>query len=140
MCDSGREHIHTHRAPIFLLNQFEKKAVGAADFQQASAGPHVASDDAQMVAERFFLRGLVRNVIDVFAPLEVVLLVELNQLLRREALVYRHQTALATDHESFPAREPIRAIATGAGGQVRILFHGDFVLGHPPITRRAVFV
>src|SRR2546425_949779 len=47
--DSGRGDIHTNRTPVFLLNQLQKKAVSAADFQQAPAGPDVAPDHAQMV-------------------------------------------------------------------------------------------
>ena len=90
MGNAGRRNIHTDRTRVFLSNQLEKKSVGAADFQQAAAGPHVAPDDAQMVAERFLLRRFVRHVIDVFAALEVVLLVKLFQLLRRKALVHRH--------------------------------------------------
>src|SRR3989442_7571248 len=75
MRDTGRGNIHTNRTRVFLFYQLQKKAVGAADFQQAPAAPCVASHHAQMVAERFLLRGFVRNVIDVFAALEVVLLV-----------------------------------------------------------------
>src|SRR5205809_3814971 len=75
MRDAGRGNIHTHWTRVIILNQLQKKAVGAADFQQAAAGPCVALNHAQMVAERFLLRGLVRNVIDVFAALEIILLV-----------------------------------------------------------------
>src|SRR6266487_1027063 len=79
MRDAGRGNIHTHRTRVILLNQLQKKAVGAADFQQAAARPCVAPNHAQMVAERFLLRGFVRNVIDVFAALEIILLVILFQ-------------------------------------------------------------
>src|SRR5437588_12785786 len=54
--DAGRGNIHTHRTRVILLNQLQKKAVGAADFQQAAAGPCVAPNHAQMVAARFLLR------------------------------------------------------------------------------------
>src|SRR5262245_30707983 len=77
-----------------------------------------------MVAEGLWLRRFVGQVIDVFAALEVLLLVEAFQLLGRKVLVHRHQTAAATDHESFPAREPFRMIATRAGRQDRIRLHG----------------
>src|SRR2546426_10116606 len=74
MGDAGRGNIHTDRTRVFLSKQLQKKSIGAADFQQAADGPHVAPDDAQMGAERFLLRRVVRHVIDVFAALEVVLL------------------------------------------------------------------
>src|SRR5436190_21805021 len=70
--NAGREDIDTDRPLVFLSDQFQKKAVGAPDFQQASTGPQVAPDDAQMVAECLLLRGFVRYIIDVFAALEVV--------------------------------------------------------------------
>ena len=82
MRDAGGENIDPDRAGINPLDQLEKKAVGAADFEDATARRRVASDDPQMVSQGVQVRRLVGVVIDVFAPLEIVVLVESPEVCR----------------------------------------------------------
>src|SRR6266576_2192964 len=52
MRDAGGRNVHTDRGRVILLDQFEKEAVGAADFKDAAAGRHVVAHDLRMVPQR----------------------------------------------------------------------------------------